>query len=200
VAEEENTHHTSGLAASDIPLVIVSGLPASGKSTLSRTLAAALSLTLIDKDVILEGLFEMLGTGDADWRQKLSRGSDEILRRLVKSSAGAVVTSFWRHHLMKGNSGTPTHWISSASQRIVEVYCVCDPEIAAARFVTRQRHPGHLDTSKPLEEVMSDFRLLSRMGPLRIGRLVQVNTSGNVDVRAIGTQVGCLLAEAGPQC
>ena len=197
MAEVENTRDTSRLAASDIPLVIVSGLPASGKSMLSRGLAAALSLALIDKDVILEGLFEMLGTGDADWRQKLSRASDEILQRVVKSSAGAVVTSFWRHHQMNGSSGTPTDWISSASQRIVEVYCVCESEIAAARFVTRQRHRGHLDTSKTLEEVRSDFRVLSRMGPLGIGRLVRVNTSGNVDVGAVDNQVRRLLTEAG---
>ena len=60
MAEVENSRDTSRLAASDIPLVIVSGLPASGKSTLSRGLAAALSLALIDKDVILEGLFEIV--------------------------------------------------------------------------------------------------------------------------------------------
>ena len=46
--------------AKSIPFVVVSGLPASGKSTLSRRLATALSLPMLDKDDILEGLFESL--------------------------------------------------------------------------------------------------------------------------------------------
>jgi shikimate kinase len=40
------------------PLVVVSGLPGSGKTTLGRRLAQALNLPLIDKDDILDRLFE----------------------------------------------------------------------------------------------------------------------------------------------
>ena len=59
--------------------VVVSGLPGSGKSTLARRLAAPLELAVIDKDDILEQLFESKGTGDAAWRRALSRESDAIL-------------------------------------------------------------------------------------------------------------------------
>ena len=37
--------------------VVVSGLPASGKTTLAKSLALALGLRLLDKDDILESLF-----------------------------------------------------------------------------------------------------------------------------------------------
>ena len=50
-------------------LVVVSGLPASGKSTVARTLAGALGLPLLDKDVFLEALFASDGIGDAAWRR-----------------------------------------------------------------------------------------------------------------------------------
>ena len=42
-------------------LVVVSGLPASGKTTVGRVLSEGLSLPLIDKDAILEALFDSLG-------------------------------------------------------------------------------------------------------------------------------------------
>jgi hypothetical protein len=41
--------------------IVVTGLPASGKSTVGVTVARALGLSLFDKDEILEALFEALG-------------------------------------------------------------------------------------------------------------------------------------------
>jgi adenylylsulfate kinase-like enzyme len=183
----------SDLLPEDIPLVIVSGLPASGKTTLARKLAPALSLSLLDKDDILEGLFEALGIGDADWRQRLSRASDEIFERLAKTSIGAVLTSFWRHSQMPPHSGTPVDWIVSTSQRIVEVYCVCDPDVAATRFIKRVRHPGHLDIAKQLEDVLANFRTLATMGPLGIGKLIRVDTSADLDLDLVVRDVKTLL-------
>ena len=61
------------------PFVVISGLPGSGKTTLARRLAPALNLPLIDKDDILDRLFEAKGSGDAVWRRRLSRESDVIL-------------------------------------------------------------------------------------------------------------------------
>ena len=62
-------------------LVLVSGLPGSGKTTLARRISPQLGLPVVDKDDILERLLESRGTGDADVRQALSRESDVILRR-----------------------------------------------------------------------------------------------------------------------
>ena len=47
------------------PFVVISGLPGSGKTTLGRRLASVLDLPLIDKDDILDRLFESKGIGDA---------------------------------------------------------------------------------------------------------------------------------------
>ncbi|WP_245771051.1 AAA family ATPase [Actinacidiphila guanduensis] len=50
--------------------VVVSGLPASGKSTLARGLAGRLGLPLIEKDAILESLYNSLGIGGHAWRSE----------------------------------------------------------------------------------------------------------------------------------
>lgn len=179
-----------------IPFVIVSGLPASGKTTLARKLSSALALPLLDKDDILEGLFETLGIGNADWRQRLSRASDEIFQRLARSSSGAVLTSFWRNPEISTHSGTPTDWIASTSNCIVEVYCMCDPEVAAARFVDRVRHPGHLDRAKRTEDILSSFRTIAAIGPLGVGKLLRVDTSIEVDLGIVVGAVRSLLSDA----
>src|SRR4029453_4876249 len=94
-------HSSEGLRPSDSPtamrkpFVVISGLPGSGKTTLARRLAPNLGLPLIDKDDILDGLFESKGSGSAAGRRAGSRRSDAILQREATPSNGAVLSSFW---------------------------------------------------------------------------------------------------------
>jgi hypothetical protein len=158
--------------------VLISGLPASGKSRLARRLGHALDLPVIDKDDILEHLFESKRIGDAAWRRMLSRESDEIFQRRAMAAAdGAVLASFWRVPGMPSDSGTPTDWIHALSTHLVNVHCVCDAETAADRFLRRQRHRGHLDDTKSRDEVLISLRILSDLPHLDIGERVEVDTS-----------------------
>ena len=79
----------------------MSGLPASGKSRLGAAIAPLLGLPLLDKDDFLEALYERDGIGDAAWRERLSRRSDDLFRAeamaVTLATGGAVLTSFWRH-------------------------------------------------------------------------------------------------------
>jgi predicted kinase len=171
------------------PLIVISGLPGSGKTTLGRRLAPALDLPLIDKDDILNRLFESKGIGDAAWRRALSRESDLILEQQALNSSGAVVVSFWHLPGMPSDSGTPTAWLHAASHHLVNVHCVCQPDVAASRFVSRQRHPGHLDGMLSHAEVLASLRTVADRAPLDIGQRIEVDTSRepNLDqiVRAI---------------
>jgi len=159
------------------PFVVISGLPGSGKTTMARRLAPALKLPLIDKDDILERLFESKGVGDANWRRTLSRESDVILQAEATASAGAVLASFWRLAGMPRDSGTPTSWLSDLSDHVVNVHCACEPEAAAERFLQRQRHPGHLDGGDSFADILATLRALARLEPLDIGPRVVVDTS-----------------------
>jgi gluconate kinase len=159
------------------PFVIVSGLPGCGKTTLARQLAPALNLPLIDKDDILERLFETRGVGDAAWRRTLSRESDSIFQAEAMASSGAILTSFWRLAGMPQDSGTPTDWLRSLSNQIVTVHCTCQPEIAAQRFIGRKRHAGHLDEAKSPAAILESVLNLAALQPLDIGQQIEVDTS-----------------------
>jgi hypothetical protein len=157
--------------------VVISGLPGSGKTTLGRRLAPALNLPLIDKDDILDRLFEAKGVGNAAWRRALSRESDAILQHEAIISNGAILASFWHVSGMPSDSGTPTDWLDAPSRHVVNVHCVCEAKVAASRFLQRQRHRGHLDGKSSSAEVLANLQNLNRLPPLDIGQRIDVDTS-----------------------
>ena len=185
----------------DRRFVIVSGLPGSGKTTLARQLADGLGLPLLDKDDILGRMFEANRIGDAAWRRRLSRESDVILEREAVASNGAILTSLWRVPGMAADSGTPTNWLPELSNSLVNVQCVCSPELAAKRFFGRNRHAGHLDGHATYEDVLASLRALAALGTLEVGVRLDVDTSSQVSigniVRAVnGVFTRCLTSLA----
>jgi glucokinase len=178
------------------PFVVVSGLPGSGKTTLGRRLALALKLPLIDKDDILDRLFDTKGIGDSAWRRTLSRESDAILRRDADAADGAVLVSFWRQPGMPDDSGTPTEWLRKPSTRVVHVHCVCGAETAATRFLQRTRHPGHLDSAASYPEVLASLRALKALPPIAIGERIDVDTSAAPELNALLLAIHAAFDEA----
>jgi predicted kinase len=72
----------------NIPLlVIVSGPPCSGKTTLARWLAKELALPLIAKDNIKELLFDHLGWSDRAWSKKLGRATYPLIYYLSRHNS-----------------------------------------------------------------------------------------------------------------
>ncbi len=169
--------------------IIVSGIPASGKSTVGRMIAAGLGLPFLDKDAFLETLFDEQGVGDAQWRSRLSRAADDALREQALRSDSAVITSWWRHPRSHIESGTPVEWLSSLHSNLIELYCICSPQIAAERFLSRQRHKGHLDHLKERAGVLALFEEQAALGPLGVARVVEVNTERDVDLNRLFVEI-----------
>jgi glucokinase len=170
------------------PFIVVSGLPASGKTTLARALAAAMGLPLLDKDDLLEALFDGAGRIDPAERTRLSRMSDNVFMRRAAESQGAVLVSFWRHPTLDTASGTPTAWLQTLGGRIVEVHCRCAADVAEQHFRSRRRHPGHNDAARS-GDLAQQFQTLAALGPLNVGPVVSVQTDTDYDLASVLTEV-----------
>jgi hypothetical protein len=175
--------------------VVVSGLPASGKSTVARAVALKLELPLFDKDDFLNALFESCGIGDAQWRTQLSRAADLSFQTEVEKAPGAILISWWRHPRSPVPSGTPTEWLASLPGVVVELHCRCSPAVAARRFIHRQRHPGNLDGRHSPTELLAEFESHAALGPLGLMRLVEIDTEGDLDSSRMTSELQRIFSE-----
>ncbi|MES2948311.1 MAG: AAA family ATPase [Pseudomonadota bacterium] len=165
--------------------IVVTGLPASGKTTIGAAIASALGLPLLDKDVILESLFETEGVGDEVWRSRLSRAADGLLHNQALASQGAVIASWWRHPLSTSSSGAAPDWLAALPGDVVELYCRCSPRSAVERFFARQRHMGHLDGLKSRPQELAKFQQFAAHGALGLRRVVELDTERPTDLVAL---------------
>ena len=171
------------------PFVVVSGLPASGKTTIAAALAQYLGLCHFDKDTFLEALFEISELSSAEMRSSFSRQADFQFQRAASLEKAAVLSSWWRHPLSHLESGTPIDWLWTSERTIVEVHCNCSLDVAANRFLIRQRHPGHLDERWSKQSLLPMFEQQSLFSPLFPLQAIIVNSEGHIDVQKLAQAV-----------
>jgi predicted kinase len=134
-------------------LIVVTGLPATGKSTLARELARLLKVPLIAKDMIKERLFAVLGTADRAHSRHLSTASFAVQFAV----AGELLMN-GRRVILEGNFRPGEHERpllealppgSGAAAAIAQILCRVAEVERLARLQRRAadpgRHPGHSD-------------------------------------------------------
>ena len=107
------------------PLVLVTGLPGSGKTTLAVALARKLDLPLIGKDQYKEILFEVLGVGDMEWSRRIGQAAIALQYDAMSTVRSAVVDSaLW--------TGVSEPEVEALGLHLIQLHCRCPFEVARA--------------------------------------------------------------------
>ena len=139
------------------PLVlIVTGAPASGKTTVGRQLAAALGLPYFSKDLFKESLFDSLGWHDRAWSQRLGGASTRLLFRSAEALLAAGQSVLLECNFYPQWDTPQLRALRDRfACRLVQVLCTADGQTLVERYERRalsgDRHPGHTDATSPDE-------------------------------------------------
>ena len=158
--------------------VVVSGPPASGKSTIAPALSRELALPLIAKDTIKDAMMSVLAVPDVEASRQLGRAAVAAMLAVAAASpCGAVIESIFYRSVAVDH-------LRRLPGPVVEVFCRCDPRTAQARYRARagSHHAGHFDSIRTVDELWNDD-----VGhPVAGGwPLLEVDTSGPVDLAAV---------------
>lgn len=158
-------------------LLLVHGLPASGKTTLALWLAAQLGWPAIYKDEIKEIMFDHIGYKDRAWSSQLGGATIEVLYYVMAMQLRAGVSSIAECNY-KPERASPRirEIVETAHAQCVQVYCICDGRVRLKRFQSRTRHPGHSDVE--ITDALIDEWHTEYLAPLDVpGPLITVDTT-----------------------
>ena len=176
------------MSAESVPtLVVVSGPPGAGKTTLARGIGRRLRLPVFSKDDLKESLYDSLGGDDIDSSRRIGRASIELLFNMmeVHLCGGQGLIAEMNFHA-RYDPPKFKRLGERCPHKLVQVHCSASDEVIVSRYRTRgasgARHPAHFDSDnvQRLKFGLAD----GIYGPLEIhGRLISVDTSKFEDVK-----------------
>lgn len=131
-------------------LIIISGYPATGKTTLGRKLSTYLKIPFLGRDDIKESLFDSLGYADREWSRKIGAASFELLYQLTESmlkvNSSVIIETFFDVQIARKKI---TNLKKKYDFLTIEINCQAEHSIREKRYKERNesgnRHPGHVD-------------------------------------------------------
>jgi predicted kinase len=151
-------------------LVIVSGAPAAGKTTLARIIGAQLRLPYIGKDELKEAITDRIGApSDVAASQRLGLPAYEVLfgigRRMLEAGHGLVIESNFRRGMSEPELRP---LVAMSDARLVN--CAADPAAMRRRYDERfrrgERHAAHRDGDRA--GALADDLASGRFEPLEL--------------------------------
>jgi predicted kinase len=165
------------------PLVVVTGVPGAGKSSLAPVLAERLGSAFVSLDQIKEELALEAADTPREWLRYDAEA--ELVRRL-EAFAGEAVVDIWI--APRRDTERVVDLLKPWWDRVVEVRCQVPAAVAVERYAARERSwPPHLPAD---DETLARIRdAAERPESLGAPRTVVVDTTRPVEIGEVVTAV-----------
>ncbi len=158
-------------------IVVITGAPASGKSTIAHVVRDALAWPLFAKDEFKELLFDSLGWSDRAHSKRMSAAAYALMfaaaTQLARAQQPCILEGNFRWSEQQARFGV----LAASGARFLQIFVTASPDVLAARFEARSgwRHPGHVDEASAKEIVRELWEMPAQ--PLPLGcELIELRT------------------------
>ncbi|MQB36623.1 ROK family protein [Agrobacterium tumefaciens] len=175
-------------------LVMVNGVPASGKSGLSRTLSERTGWPILALDTVKNPFLELIEGVDRPFNRILGRASYKSIFSIIKESppGSTFIVDAWFG--FQPVDVLREHAAMAGIDKVVELWCHAPPDVVGDRYMQRavQRLPGHPGLAYAPELV----ELSKSAKPFHLGPVLDVDTTAPINVEEVVTWVTNALASA----
>jgi predicted kinase len=129
-------------------VIVLAGMPASGKSTVAGKLSAAFSLPILAKDELKESLFDTVGFTCYAEKRRLDHAANAVLLRAARAMLAVGQSVILDNNFDQISAGALDALTEEFGAQCVTVFLGGDNEAFYRRYVARDRahlrHPGHV--------------------------------------------------------
>lgn len=126
-------------------MVVATGHPATGKTTLATALGDALRLPVFHKDVVKESLADVLGFRDRASSQRLGHAATVLLYDIADRTLSAGGSLLLESNFPAEHASEPLRAsVESSGAAAVQIVLRARVDVMMRRFAARRRHPVHV--------------------------------------------------------
>ncbi|MCE6075885.1 ROK family protein [Agrobacterium vitis] len=164
-------------------LVMVNGVPASGKSAISHKLAGETGWQVLSLDAIKDPFLELIADVDRPFNRILGRASYKSIFSIIRNAAPGTTFIVDAWFGFQPADVLKEHIAMAGITQIIELWCHAPAETIGERYRSRleNRLPGHPGASYIPELI----ELAQNAKPIGLGPVLDINTIQPKDARAI---------------
>ena len=176
-----------GAAISALPkpkrVIMVNGVPASGKSTVANALSAVTGWPILRLDTIKDPFLRELGPADRPFNRTLGRASYAAIFDILRDAPTGTTMIIDAWFGFQPGQILTQGLISAGITDTAELWCHAPPEITGARYAARtsDRPAGHPGA----DYVPELIALAAKAQPMAIGPLRPIDTTITLDLTAL---------------
>ena len=147
-------------------MIIIAGIPGTGKTTFARYLSGKMKVPMCSKDILKEHLFDTIGFGNREEKVRLGIAAMDLLYHFADEHLKIGLPVILENNFENISKPGLMKLIDTYKCRTVTIKFYCEPAVLANRFLIRdrspERHRGHvINTKYPEEEGQEEQSFLS---------------------------------------